>query len=363
MADHSFGDTAFGVYRLRRPDGRPERGNDRSARGEKAHGYPGGCAGGGRAHRGGICRGPYPRGRFLSVGTHRRPGRRGQGAARSGAMASALLPQRAPSPDRCGQAGRAGLYKGQKLRRHHHLALKIGTGLMRTKESGGKSMSMADALARLPFWGLLTVKEQGVLAARAVIRRDGPGQIVHGGQHDCPGLFLVLSGELRAAMLSEAGREITLYRVGTGEFCVLSASCVISQITFDTQIMTESSCECLVIDTATINGLAEKNLALRCALYEQALRRFSEVMWTMQQILFMGLDCRLATFLIGETDRTDAFEIVMTHDQIARHISSAREVVARMLKRFAAEGWVQLHRGRITVTNPGALRRLAAAEN
>lgn len=224
-------------------------------------------------------------------------------------------------------------------------------------------MSMADALARLPFWGLLTAKEQGVLAARAVIRRDGPGQIVHGGQHDCPGLFLVLSGELRAAMLSEAGREITLYRVGVGEFCVLSASCVISQITFDTQIMTESSCECLVIDTATINGLAEKNLALRCALYEQALRRFSEVMWTMQQILFMGLDCRLATFLMGETDRTDAFEIVMTHDQIARHISSAREVVARMLKRFAAEGWVQLHRGRITVTNPGALRRLAAAEN
>lgn len=224
-------------------------------------------------------------------------------------------------------------------------------------------MNRADALARLPFWGLLTAKEQEGLAARAVIRRDEPGQIVHGGQHDCPGLFLVLSGELRAAMHSKAGREITLYRVGAGEFCVLSASCVISQITFDTQITAESPCERLVIDTATIDGLARQNAALRCILYEQALHRFSEVMWAMQQILFMGLDRRLATFLMGEADRIDALEIAMTHDQIARHISSAREVVARMLKRFAAEGWVQLHRGRITVTDPEALRRLAAAEN
>jgi CRP/FNR family transcriptional regulator len=224
-------------------------------------------------------------------------------------------------------------------------------------------MNTAEALARLPFWGLLTAKEQKVLAARAVIRRDGPGQIVHGGQQDCPGLFLVLSGELRAAVLSEAGREITLYRVGAGEFCVLSASCVISQITFDTQITAESPCERLVIDAATIDGLAENNIALRCALYEQALRRFSEVVWAMQQILFMGMDRRLATFLMGEADRTDALEIAMTHEQIARHISSAREVVARMLKRFAAEGWVRMRRGRITVTDPGALRRLAAADN
>ncbi|WP_329887561.1 Crp/Fnr family transcriptional regulator [Pseudoramibacter faecis] len=197
-------------------------------------------------------------------------------------------------------------------------------------------MNMTDALVRLPFWELLTVKEQKVLAVRAVIRWDGPGQIVYGGQHDCPGLFLALSGELRAAMLSEAGREITLYRVGAGEFCVLSASCVISQITFDTQITADSSCERLVIDTVAIDGLAGKNLALRCALYEQALCRFSEVMWIMQQILFTGVDCRLATFLIGEADRIDALEIAMTHEQIARHISSAREVVARMLKRFAA---------------------------
>ena len=217
---------------------------------------------------------------------------------------------------------------------------------------------MEAAVSRLPFWQLLTEQERDTVQRSATVRRYEKGALIHDGGSECLGLLLVLSGEIRTYLLSDEGREVTLFRLYPGELCVLSASCVISQITFDTQMTAQQETEVLIIPTGLVAALTEQNLSVRCFLYELATQRFSDVMWAMQQILFKGLDRRLAEFLLSEAARTGSDTIRMTHEQLAQHISSAREAVARMLKTFSEEGLVELKRGVITLRDKDGLRQM-----
>ena len=217
---------------------------------------------------------------------------------------------------------------------------------------------MEAAVSRLPFWQLLTEQERDTVQQSAMVRRYEKGALIHDGGSECLGLLLVLSGEIRTYLLSDEGREVTLFRLYPGELCVLSASCVISQITFDTQMTAQQETEVLIIPAGLVAALTEQNLSVRCFLYELATQRFSDVMWAMQQILFKGLDRRLAEFLLSEAARTGSDTICMTHEQLAQHISSAREAVARMLKTFSEEGLVELKRGVITLRDKDGLRQM-----
>lgn len=217
---------------------------------------------------------------------------------------------------------------------------------------------MMDSLSRLPFWGALTEQERDIVQKSAFLRRYEKGAQVHSGGQECLGLLLVLSGEIRTYLLSGEGREITLFRLYPGDLCVLSASCVLSQISFDTQLTAQQNTQVLVIPASVVALLRDTNLAARCYLYELATQRFSNVMWAMQQLLFRQLDQRLAAFLLEEYRRTGSPTIAMTHEQLAQQISSAREAVARILKQFAEDGLVELKRGAITLLNPAGLEKL-----
>ena len=220
------------------------------------------------------------------------------------------------------------------------------------------AIDMERTLTQLPFWPSLTEQEQETLRRSAFVRHYEKGAFIHSSDNECLGMVFVLSGEIRTYLLSEEGREITLFRMYPGELCVLSASCVISQITFDTQMTAGMDTDVLIIPANIIAALKEKNLYVRCFLYELATKRFSDVMWAMQQIMFKGLDRRLAEFLLAEAERTGSDTIRMTHEQIAQHISSAREAVARMLKNFSEEGLVELKRGAITLRDTDRLNHL-----
>lgn len=217
---------------------------------------------------------------------------------------------------------------------------------------------MMDSLSRLPFWGALTEQERDIVQKSAFLRRYEKGAQVHSGGQECLGLLLVLSGEIRTYLLSGEGREITLFRLYPGDVCVLSASCVLSQISFDTQLTAQQDTQVLVIPASVVALLRDTNLAARCYLYELATQRFSDVMWAMQQLLFRQLDQRLAAFLLAEYRRTGSPTVAMTHEQLAQQISSAREAVARILKQFAEDGLVELKRGAITLLNPAGLESL-----
>lgn len=217
---------------------------------------------------------------------------------------------------------------------------------------------MENILTKLPFWTSLTEQEKEILRKSAVIRRYEKGSFIHSSDRDCLGMLFILSGEIRTYILSDEGREITLFRLYPNDLCVLSASCVISQISFDTQMTARQDTEVLIIPPNITALLKEQNISVRCFLYEQATERFSEIMWAMQQILFKGLDQRLAAFLVEECERTNSNAVCMTHEQIARNISSAREAVARMLKQFTQDGLVELKRGEIIIKDTDGLKRL-----
>lgn len=217
--------------------------------------------------------------------------------------------------------------------------------------------------AHLPFWPHLTADQRALLVSGTSRRSFRAGENVHGRTGDCTGILLVLSGELRSYFLSEDGREVTLYRLLPGSLCILSASCVLETITFDVSIDAEVDTELLVVRADVFNRLTKENIYMDRDVHKEAVARFSDVMWTMQQVLFMKLDRRLAIFLAEEVLDRGSDTLRMTHDQIARHVGSAREVITRMLKYFAAEGLVELGRGTVTVTDPDGIRALAGVDD
>ncbi|NMA37047.1 MAG: Crp/Fnr family transcriptional regulator [Papillibacter sp.] len=219
-------------------------------------------------------------------------------------------------------------------------------------------MNKDELVKKLPFWNMLNNEEAELVKMSATINKYPKGVVAQGFEDECLGVIQVLKGQLRVYLLSEEGREVTLFRINEGEFCTLTASCIIEQITFETQISAEADTELLVINAGTYERLADSNLQVKCFTYELIIERFSEIMWALQQILFMGFDKRLAVFLYDEYSRTGSLEIKMTHEQIAKLTGSAREVVSRMLKRFADEDIVEFKRGVIIIKNIAALKKI-----
>ena len=241
-----------------------------------------------------------------------------------------------------------------------------------------------EQLEKMPFWGHLSEDEKERTSALTQIRDFKKGNILHAMDKDCLGLAVVLKGSVRAYMMSEEGREITLYHIMEGEYDVLTASCIMYQITFDTQMVIEEDSRIMVIPTTALARLKEENIFVRSFIYESLTERFSDVMWTIQQILFYGIDQRIAAFLVHKGmdqgcfstkamesfdqvgaaqnsggDAPDCPEIRVTHEEIAREISTAREVVARIIKSFIKDGLIETGRGRIKIRDPRGLYELA----
>ena len=184
------------------------------------------------------------------------------------------------------------------------------------------------------------------------------GALVHGCDGQCLGMIRVQTGRLRACMLSDDGREITLYRLTDGDACVLAAACVIRQITFEVQLVADAPTELLILGAHVFQQLTAENIHVECCMYRLATERFSDVMWAMQQLLFTSFDKRLAQYLWDESDHARA-PVRATHEQIARDTGAVRETVTRMLRHFADDGIVSLGRGTVTVTDAEKLRKLA----
>jgi CRP/FNR family transcriptional regulator len=199
-----------------------------------------------------------------------------------------------------------------------------------------------------------------MLCKSAVSAKYSRGQNVHGIEGNCIGGIIVKSGCLRTYILSEDGREITLYRLYSDDLCILSASCVLQSITFDVFVDAEEDCEVYIIDGNVFKKISSENLFVENFALNSAVERFSEIMWVMQQILFMSFDKRLAIFLLDESSKIGSSNIRLTHEQIARYMGSAREVVSRMLKYFSSEEIVELYRGEIRIINKNKLRQLTA---
>lgn len=212
--------------------------------------------------------------------------------------------------------------------------------------------------SRLDFWDKLSESEINLLENNIANVSYKKGFNLHGTDNECLGVLLIKKGELRVYILSEDGREITLYRLLPGDVCVLSASCVINSITFDVHIDAECDTDVYLINIGAFSKLCNQNVYVENFAYKNTNERFSDVMWAMEQILFMSFDKRLAIFLLDEITKTNSNDLHLTQEQIAKYIGSAREVVSRMLKVFQSEGILEQSRGSIHIVDREKLREL-----
>ena len=211
---------------------------------------------------------------------------------------------------------------------------------------------------KFPFWEKISDADREYICRNSHMLTYPKGKNIHNGE-ECSGVIYVCSGSLRLYMMSDEGKEVTLYRLHRGDLCMLSASCVLDAITFDVFVDAEEDSQCCVIGGTAFAAVSQRNPDIRIFALEAAVSRFSDVMWVMQQVLFMSMDKRLAIFLSDESARTGSDTIALTHGQIARYMGSAREVVSRMLKYFAGEGIVEVSRGGVTILDKKRLRDLA----
>lgn len=209
-----------------------------------------------------------------------------------------------------------------------------------------------------PIWDKLNTAQQDRLRGSLFTRRVRKGTLIRSGSADCTGLLLIRSGQLRAYILSDTGREITIYRLFDRDICLLSASCMLRSIQFEITIEAEKDTELWVIPAEIYQGIMEESAAVSNYTNELMASRFSDVMWLMEQIMWKSLDKRVAAFLLEEAAIEETTVLKRTHESIANHLGSHREVITRMLRYFQKEGMVRLSRGTVELTNVPKLQQL-----
>ena len=172
----------------------------------------------------------------------------------------------------------------------------------------------------------------------------------------CEQYLLVLEGSVKAQIISEGGREMLLYRVRSGDSCVLTTSCLLSGDNYPAEGVTESEVLAFAISSHAFYRCIDQSAFFREFVFKKFSARLSDVIALLEDVTFSAIDTRLSKALLAEASDV----ITLTHQELATKLGSAREVVSRHLKRFEAYGWVSLNRGTVTLLNRDALIKVAA---
>lgn len=213
--------------------------------------------------------------------------------------------------------------------------------------------------AYLPFWDQMTRAQQQELEQTADRQSFRKGTVVHAGSSHCTGLLVVCTGQLRVFTLSEEGKELTLYRLLERDICLFSAACMLRGAQFDLSVQAERETTVFHIPPEVYRRLMESCAAVANYTNELMATRFSDVMWLMDQLLHKKMDSRLAALLLEEEALSGSTVLSLTHEQLASHLGSAREVVTRLLRHLTQEGLVRLGRGTVEILNEAGLEQLA----
>lgn len=209
-----------------------------------------------------------------------------------------------------------------------------------------------------PIWDKLTAAQQQKISESITSRKVPKGTVIHNGNLDCVGLLLIQTGQLRAYILSDEGREITIYRLFDMDLCLLSASCIMNSIQFEVVVEAEKDTELWIIPPHIYKQIMEESAPVANYTNEIMAARFSEVMWLMEQIMWKSQDKRVAAFLLEESAIENTNRLQITHETIANHLGTHREVITRMLRYLQSEKLIKLSRGVVEITNPSGLAAL-----
>lgn len=211
---------------------------------------------------------------------------------------------------------------------------------------------------KLAFYGMLTDEEKELVKNSVSIKKFGKNEMIHSCTGACLGTIYVISGSIRVSIISEEGRELTLYKLGEGDTCVISAACVLHEIRLESVMTASEDTTVLILNSKALSKIVNENIKVKCYSYEIATQRFSAALFVLQEIILLRFDKRLAKYLLELSKSRNDKKLKITQETIAVDVNSAREVVARMLKQFELENLVKLTRGCIEITDEEGLRSI-----
>ena len=228
-------------------------------------------------------------------------------------------------------------------------------------EHAAESRNFSDYIEKFDLWKDLTVVQRDELIAHTRYSHYAKREFIHRGALAHTGTLHVISGSLRVYLVSEEGREFTLYILRDGDIALMASISFLNTVPCDIAIEAGKNTELFISDTMAVRSIFSENINVRARAYEYAIERLSEMLWKFQQMIFLSADRRLARFLLAESTRTAGDEIRLTHEETAQYLGTAREVVSRLIREFSQEGLVQTFRGRIRILNRTALKERADA--
>jgi len=211
---------------------------------------------------------------------------------------------------------------------------------------------------------LFPVLQQLPEADRSVIFTAGnvvvlpDGQMLMKQNQQCQFIPMVMSGKLRIFKLSENGREMTLYRIGPGETCLISIACQIKGEDFPAMAQAEGKTQLFMLPSFICHDILSSSIAWKDFIITSIYAHLTDVMETLEAVAFDRTDHRLVLWLIEKTNAKND-TILCTHEEIAVELGTAREVVSRLLAELKNKEIVSLGRGKIKITDPVKLRSLA----
>lgn len=220
---------------------------------------------------------------------------------------------------------------------------------MLTGDLRSRLLQLYPALAELP------VAELDALLSQAMQLPLPAGTVVFDENQPCQGFPMLLSGSIRVIKSSPSGRELQLYRVQPGESCILTSSCLLGHTRYQARGIAEQDLEMVLLPAQSFHALLGRHAAFRDYVFHLFSDRLTDLMQLVSAVAFQKLDQRLAALLIAKPS-----PLRTTHQALADELGSAREIVSRLLKGFAEQGWVRLAREQIEVTDAVALKRFAA---
>ncbi|WP_315453299.1 Crp/Fnr family transcriptional regulator [uncultured Selenomonas sp.] len=228
-------------------------------------------------------------------------------------------------------------------------------------EHAAESRNFSDYIEKFDLWKDLTAVQRDELIAHTRYSHYAKREFIHRGALAHTGTLHVISGSLRVYLVSEEGREFTLYILRDGDIALMASISFLNTVPCDIAIEAGKNTELFISDTMAVRSIFSENINVRARAYEYAIERLSEMLWKFQQMIFLSADRRLARFLLAESTRTAGDEIRLTHEETAQYLGTAREVVSRLIREFSQEGLVQTFRGRIRILNRTALKERADA--
>ena len=218
----------------------------------------------------------------------------------------------------------------------------------------------ADWIEQFPGLSRLEPAVRDVLTRKSAVVTVREGSVIFGPGKSPENLLLLLEGRVRVQQVSEAGREIVLYRVEAGQSCVLTTACLLAHEGYSAEGIAETDVRAVAIPRTVFDDLIAQSVTFRTFIFTAYSKRITDLFQIIEDIAFQRVDIRLAQKLLDLARGTG--QIKATHQQLAAELGTAREVISRQLGEFQRRGWIRQSRGSVELVEPDGLERLAALD-